>query len=119
MTNRHRDPNMLAQVLPVPLSRRELLKRGAIALGAAALPVSGGVGSAMAQQANTKDQPQTATLKPNTPAGAIDAHVHVWTPDVKRYPLAADFTPEQMQPRSFTPERLLAHAQPCGVDRIV
>jgi len=50
---------------------------------------------------------------------AIDAHVHVWTPDVARYPLAKNFTVADMQPPSFTPEELLAEAKPCGVGRIV
>lgn len=51
--------------------------------------------------------------------GAIDAHVHVWTPDVEKYPLAAGFKVEDMKPPSFTPEELLALARPCGVERIV
>lgn len=51
--------------------------------------------------------------------GAIDAHVHVWTPDTTRYPLAAGFHREDMRPASFTPEELLALAKPCGVGRIV
>jgi len=49
----------------------------------------------------------------------IDAHVHVWTPDTTRYPLAPGFTPEMMKPPSFTPEELFAHCKPEGVDRIV
>lgn len=49
----------------------------------------------------------------------IDAHVHVWTRDMARYPLAKGFAPGQMRPASFTPEQLLAEARPCGVERIV
>lgn len=49
----------------------------------------------------------------------IDAHVHVWTPDVDTYPLAEGYRVEDMLPRSFTPDELLAHARPCGVTRIV
>jgi predicted TIM-barrel fold metal-dependent hydrolase len=49
----------------------------------------------------------------------IDAHIHVWTDDFARYPLAPGFAPEQMKPPTFTPEELLAHCRPCGVDRIV
>ena len=52
-------------------------------------------------------------------SGWIDAHVHVWTPDTQRYPLAEGFTVSDMKPPSFTPEQLLAHAQPVGVSRIV
>ena len=51
--------------------------------------------------------------------GAIDAHVHVWTPNVKAYPLANGFSTGDMQPPSFTPEQLIEHARPCGVARIV
>ena len=49
----------------------------------------------------------------------IDAHVHVWTPDVQRYPLAAGFKKEEMKPASFTPEELFAQCKPEGVSRIV
>lgn len=51
--------------------------------------------------------------------GIIDAHVHVWTPNLKKYPLWEGYTRENMKPPSFTPEQLLAHCQPEGVDRIV
>jgi predicted TIM-barrel fold metal-dependent hydrolase len=54
-----------------------------------------------------------------SPEGAIDAHVHVWTPDVKRYPLAKGFQVSDMQPPRFTPAELLAEARPVGVERIV
>lgn len=49
----------------------------------------------------------------------IDAHVHVWTPDIQRYPLAAGFKKEEMKPASFTPEELFAQCKPEGVSRIV
>src|SRR6056297_1144163 len=49
----------------------------------------------------------------------IDAHVHVWTPDVKTYSLSEDYTKKDMQPPSFTPEQLFAHCRPEGVERIV
>ncbi len=51
--------------------------------------------------------------------GWIDAHAHVWTDDLARYPIAAGFRKEQMKPARFTPEELLAEARPCGVARIV
>ena len=51
--------------------------------------------------------------------GYIDAHVHVWTPDTAHYPLAAGFRRDNMKPPSFTPEELMAHAKPTGVNRIV
>jgi predicted TIM-barrel fold metal-dependent hydrolase len=48
----------------------------------------------------------------------IDAHVHVWTPDTARYPLAAGFKKEDMKPASFTPEELFRHCKPAGVGRV-
>lgn len=49
----------------------------------------------------------------------IDAHVHVWTPDVQKYPLARGYAVSDMRPPSFTPEQLFAHCKPAGVSRIV
>jgi predicted TIM-barrel fold metal-dependent hydrolase len=49
----------------------------------------------------------------------IDAHVHVWTPDVEKYPLARGYAVSDMRPPSFTPEQFLAHCKPEGVNRIV
>lgn len=51
--------------------------------------------------------------------GAIDAHVHVWTPDTEKYPLAPGFAKKDMAPPSFTPEQLFAHCRPEGVNRVV
>jgi predicted TIM-barrel fold metal-dependent hydrolase len=48
----------------------------------------------------------------------IDAHSHVWTPDVHHYPLAEGFTPADMMPKSFTAEELLAQCRPAGVGRV-
>jgi predicted TIM-barrel fold metal-dependent hydrolase len=48
----------------------------------------------------------------------IDAHSHIWTPDVAHYPLAKGFTVADMQPRSFTAEELLAICRPAGVGRV-
>jgi len=53
------------------------------------------------------------------PTGWIDAHVHVWTPDTKRYPLSPKYKPSDMVPASFTPDELLAHAKSAGVSKIV
>lgn len=49
----------------------------------------------------------------------IDAHVHVWTDDFDRYPLAAGFSKDHMRPPTFTPDELLALSKPLGVNRIV
>jgi predicted TIM-barrel fold metal-dependent hydrolase len=51
--------------------------------------------------------------------GDIDAHVHVWTPDIAQYPLASGFDVSQMKPASFTPEELFFHTKANGVGRIV
>ncbi len=51
--------------------------------------------------------------------GHIDAHVHVWTDDLSTYPFAEGHDPEQAVPRTFFPEEILGHANPCGVDRVV
>ena len=48
----------------------------------------------------------------------IDAHSHIWTPDVAHYPLAKGFTVADMKPPSFTAEELLAHCRPAGVGRV-
>jgi predicted TIM-barrel fold metal-dependent hydrolase len=48
----------------------------------------------------------------------IDAHVHVWTPDTERFPLAPGFKKENMKPATFTPEELFKHCKPAGVGRI-
>jgi predicted TIM-barrel fold metal-dependent hydrolase len=48
----------------------------------------------------------------------IDAHAHIWTPDVAHYPLAKGFAVENMNPPSFTAEELLAHCRPTGVGRV-
>jgi predicted TIM-barrel fold metal-dependent hydrolase len=58
---------------------------------------------------------------PPVPAGPgwIDAHSHIWTSDVARYPLAAGQPAEALAPRDFTDEQLIALGQPLGVARYV
>jgi predicted TIM-barrel fold metal-dependent hydrolase len=48
----------------------------------------------------------------------IDAHSHIWTPDMAHYPLAEGFKVSDMQPPSFTSEELLALCRPAGVGRV-
>ena len=50
--------------------------------------------------------------------GIVDAHVHIWTSDTERYPLAPGFTASDMWTPSFNAEELLDHCRPSGVDRI-
>ena len=52
-------------------------------------------------------------------AGYIDAHVHVWTPDIQTYPLSESYKVSDMAPASFIPEELFAQCKPLGVTRIV
>lgn len=49
----------------------------------------------------------------------IDSHVHVWTDDLKQYPLADGYTAADMKPARFTPAELLSHCHPCNVERVV
>jgi predicted TIM-barrel fold metal-dependent hydrolase len=48
----------------------------------------------------------------------IDAHSHIWTPDIAHYPLAAKFQVSDMHPRSFTAQELLALCRPARVGRV-
>jgi predicted TIM-barrel fold metal-dependent hydrolase len=49
----------------------------------------------------------------------IDAHSHIWTRDVERFPLAAGMSVDDLQPASFTAEELLDVAGRHGVGRVV
>ena len=49
----------------------------------------------------------------------VDAHVHIWTDDFQKYPLAQGFSPQQMAPRVFTYDDILRQAKPNGVNRVV
>lgn len=54
------------------------------------------------------------------PSGWIDAHVHVWTPDLERYPIdTSRYTAKDMKPASFTPQQLMEECRPSGVGRVV
>lgn len=60
-----------------------------------------------------------SALSAESKTGWIDAHVHVWTSDLDRFPLDAQFAPQQMVPMSFTDSELFGHCRPSGVDRVV
>ena len=47
----------------------------------------------------------------------IDAHVHVWSADAERFPLAPGFDPSDFWFPSFDGEELVARAEPAGVRR--
>ncbi len=92
------------------VSRRQFLRRTLV--GAASI--------AAAERITPKTlMSQQPTTTKNKFEGAIDAHVHVWTPDIERWPLAGGFKKSDMRPPSFTPEELLSLARPNGVARIV
>jgi predicted TIM-barrel fold metal-dependent hydrolase len=60
-----------------------------------------------------------AVANPSSSAGHIDAHVHVWTPDKKRYLWDPRYRGPAADPASFTPEQLFEHTRPAGVSRVV
>jgi predicted TIM-barrel fold metal-dependent hydrolase len=80
-----------------PINRREMLA----VTGATAVGLSTGIAMAA-------DKP-----------GYIDAHSHIWTPDVKSFPLKDGQTADDLKPRSFTDDELMAIASKVGVDRVV
>ncbi|MEK6238744.1 MAG: hypothetical protein N2C14_28860, partial [Planctomycetales bacterium] len=49
----------------------------------------------------------------------VDAHSHIWTRDVKNFPLAKGATLDDLAPPSFTAEELLKIAHPERVGRVV
>ncbi len=87
------------------VSRRELLRAGALAIVAPGLTRACGAGEPGGEEASSD--------------GYIDAHVHVWTSDTERYPLDSQYRTDQMNPPHFTPDDLFAHTRPCGVTRVV
>jgi predicted TIM-barrel fold metal-dependent hydrolase len=89
----------------IPMSRRRALKLTLSAGGAAT--VAAPLLAAMAQG----NQPRRLS--------AIDAHSHIWTREIDRFPLAAGVTLDDLKPASFTSEELLETARPAGVDRVV
>lgn len=81
-----------------PVTRRTALAAGAAALGAV-----------MTQPAFAADEPLPW----------VDAHSHIWPPDVDKYPLAPGQAKKDLNPPSFTDEELMKLARPEGVGRVV
>lgn len=52
------------------------------------------------------------------PSGIVDAHVHVWSADTRKYPLAPGFARKDLWSASFSAEELRAHSDAVGVRRI-
>ena len=92
------------------VSRRDAIRAGAAGVAAAAINVG---------SASVAAEPGKASEAGAGPAGLIDAHAHIWTPDTTKYPLAGGYRREEMRPASFTPGELLELARPCGVARVV
>jgi len=82
------------------LNRRRFLVRTA----------TGGLGLALARAANAADPPGK---------GFVDAHSHIWTTDLAKYPLANGQPASVLAPPSFTADELLGICRPLGVDRVV
>jgi len=90
------------------MSRRHCLRISAVAaIGMVGGPLMSSLAADQALDANDSAEPY------------VDAHVHVWTPDLEKYPIHESFRREDMQPASFTPEELFAHCKPSGVGKVV
>ncbi len=61
----------------------------------------------------------TASAVDAKPEGWIDAHSHIWTRDLAKYPLDGKQTIDDLKPDSFTAEELLELAGQNGVGRVV
>jgi predicted TIM-barrel fold metal-dependent hydrolase len=83
-------------------------------LGFAAVAAAGFAVRRPALAAEDALEPQT-----DLEAGFIDAHSHIWTPDIEKYPLAGGQTAADLKPASFTADELLTLARPLGVTRVV
>lgn len=97
-------------MMPNRISRRQAVAlTGAIAVGAM---------SAFQNQQNQQTQLQAAMLEEEKHPW-IDAHSHIWTTDLKAFPLRNNQTVDDLKPRSFTDDELMAVAMPEGVGRVV
>jgi predicted TIM-barrel fold metal-dependent hydrolase len=77
-----------------------------------------GASAALALGTLAGSRSRAAEEEPRT-MGWIDAHSHIWTPDVERYPLAPGRTRADLDPPSFTTQELLRTIAPHGVTRVV
>jgi predicted TIM-barrel fold metal-dependent hydrolase len=82
----------------LPVTRREALAAGAVALGAVMTGTESAADEALPW---------------------IDAHSHIWPADVDKYPLAPGQAKKDLDPPSFTDDELLKVARPEGVGRVV
>lgn len=90
------------------LSRRDLLQASAVGAGLIATkPLANTVSAADSESGNSEN------------GKWIDAHSHIWTRDVEKYPLKQGVTLADLAPASFTTEELLATAKRENVGRVV
>ena len=91
------------------LTRRHLLASTAVAVAGlhSAVSATSNAGEDVLGTFDEKKQPW------------IDAHSHIWTTDLAKYPLRNNQTVEVLAPRSFTDRELMAIAEPEGVGRVV
>jgi len=90
------------------IGRRDFLRYGGMGLGGTLLGVRDAA-SARGPQAGLE----------HAPGHFVDAHVHIWTDDLQKYPVAKGVRAEDMAPRVFTDDDILRHARPNGVTRVV
>ena len=81
-----------------PVSRRQVLAAGTALVGAALT---------------------RTTLAADEKRPWVDAHSHIWPPEVDKFPLTEGQTKNDLDPPSFTADELLAIAHPVGVGRVV
>jgi len=93
------------------ISRRQFIQ--SVAVGGAACYATHTSSKSMAKSSGVASMGSDEGLE------WIDAHVHVWTPDIQTYRLSSTFKLTDMIPKSFTPEELFAHCKPQGVTRVV
>ncbi len=83
----------------------KVTRRTALAAGAAA------IGTAAVSSGSLADESKATPW--------IDAHSHIWTPDTSVFKLQPGMTVEDLAPKSFTDDELMAIARPHGVGRVV
>lgn len=88
------------------ISRRDWLKGSTAGLAAWGLGMS-------------RDNRLQAEEETDVKAGWIDAHSHIWTRDIERYPLREGKTLKDLEPPSFTTEELIEVASSQNVSRVV
>jgi predicted TIM-barrel fold metal-dependent hydrolase len=54
---------------------------------------------------------------PETALPIVDGHVHVWSGDTEKYPLAAGFSKEDLWFPSFSAEEVIEHGRAAGITR--